>query len=495
MGRRGAIHTTAASIGGLVTLGLLPPASAPAAATPTVTPNPIRSRIQKSGVAVEIVEFCTPPASSANRPRALLNYLGHAGDGTGYLYACDSRGRIWRIDHRSGRTGLFFDLAAARGAAFVTGHMVGLRSFAFHPDFARPGRPGHGKLYTAHTEAAASWRANVKLFRMRPTVPVRLHNVIAEWSVRPTDRAVVDPGSRREVLRIAQHGEGHCLDQLLFNPNRRPGEPGYGLMFAGVGDGGNTPEWPDRYGHAQDPSRALGKILRINPLPGRDVRYRVPTDNPFVGRPGVLPEIWALGLRHPQNLSFDRGGRGVLLVTDIGQAQVEEINLGATGANYGWPLREGTFATKPGDQDVLHRLPAVDGWRFPGETRLRPFTYPAAQYDRSEGLDATGRPIMAGWLGVTGGCVYRGRALPRLFGHYLCGDLVNGRIFHVPVDELRAGTPVRLRELTLTRDGRAVTLAGLVGARDRVDLRIGEGEDGSVYILTKQDGKIRKLAS
>jgi glucose/arabinose dehydrogenase len=70
-----------------------------------------------------------------------------------------------------------------------------------------------------------------------------------------------------------------------------------------------VPARPDPYDQAQDPGRALGKIFRIDPLRQSDGRrYAVPGDNPFVGRSGHLPEIWALGLRHPQNLSFDRGG-------------------------------------------------------------------------------------------------------------------------------------------------------------------------------------------
>jgi hypothetical protein len=206
----------------------------------------------------------------------------------------------------------------------------------------------------------------------------------------------------------------------------------------------------------------------------------------------VLPEIWALGLRHPQNLCFDRGGPA-FLIADIGQAQLEEVNLGAAGANYGWPLREGTFATVRDDESALEPLPADDGWSFPGEATKRPFTYPVAQYDRSEGFDAQGKPIAQAKLAITGGLVYRGAGLTQLRGHYICGDLVNGRIFHVPVSELVPGTQATLRELTLKRNGVVTTLRSLVGTTGRVDLRFGEGADGAIYVLTKQDGKIRKL--
>lgn len=493
MKRRDVLRTAMGSLVGFVASGLLPSeVGVPHAHAAIVSPNPIGARIQKSGIAVEIVDFAKPPASSSARPYAALNYLYHAGDGSRRLFVCDSRGKLWRIDPVSGAASLFLDVAKARGSAFVTGQQTGLRSFAFHPDFARSGRPGFRRLYTAHTETAASRPAGVKLFAMASGVPVDHHNVVAEWRVR-SDGNAVDPTTRRELFRIAQFRPDHCLDQILFDPSRQPGQAGYGLMYIGVGDGGNTPAYPDLHNHAQNPARALGKILRIDPLPANGAAYRVPGDNPFVGRSGVLPEIWALGLRHPQNLSFDRGVAGRLIFTDIGQAWIEEVNLGVRGGNYGWPLREGTFATQRGDEDVLYTLPADDTWRLPGDATKRPFVYPVAQYDRSEAFDTQGRPFGSDRLAITGGFVYRGSAIPALAGHYVCGDLVNGRIFHVPASQLKLGTVVQLKELTLKRNGQVVTLRQVVGYSERADLRFGEGEDGALYVLTKQDGKIRKL--
>jgi glucose/arabinose dehydrogenase len=492
MKRRDVLRTAMGGLVGFVASGLLPAElGVPHAHAAVVTPNPIGPRIQKSGVAVEIVDFAKPPASSSARPYAALNYLYHAGDGSRRLFVCDSRGKLWRVDAATGAASLFLDVAKARGAAFVTGQQTGVRSFAFHPDSARSGRPGYRRLYTAHTETAASRPAGVKLFAMASNIPVHHHNVVAEWRVRPDGS--VDPATRRELFRVAQYGPDHCLDQILFDPSLRPGQAGYGLMYIGVGDGGNTPTYPDRYGHAQNPACALGKILRIDPLAASGAAYRVPGDNPFVGRSGVLPEIWALGLRHPQNLSFDRGVAGRLIFTDIGQAWIEEVHIGVRGGNYGWPLREGTFATERGNKDILHTLPADDTWRLPGDATKRSFVYPVAQYDRSEAFDAQGRPFGSEKLAITGGFVYRGTTIPALAGHYVCGDLVNGRIFHVPVSQLKLGSVAQLKELTLKRSGQVVTLRQLVGYSERVDLRFGEGEDGALYVLTKQDGKIRKL--
>ena len=84
--------------------------------------------------------------------------------------------------------------------------------------------------------------------------------------------------------------------------------------------------------------------------------------------------------------------------------------------------------------------------------------------------------------------------MPALIGQYLFGDIVNGRVFHVPVDGLRPGHLATIRELALLRNGRSVRLADLVhGQPGRVDLRFGQDERGEVYVLTKQDGMIRSL--
>ena len=277
-------------------------------------------------------------------------------------------------------------------------------------------------------------------------------------------------------MRIAQRKDGHNTEQLLFDPNPQPGASGYGIMHIGVGDGGYASPG-DPYNQAQDLSRPLGKILRIDPLQQAAGKpYGVPADNPFVGQNGHLPEVWALGLRHPQNLCFDHGGTGTFIVNDIGDNYGEEVNLGVKGANYGWPLREGTFVTDRADGKILYALPADDA--------TRGFTYPVAQWDHSEGE------------AIAGGFVYRGKAAPALVGQYLFGDIVTGRVFHVPVSQLKLGSQATIKELTLLRGGKTTTLLKLVGGSNpagRVDLRFGQDDAGEVYILTKQDGKIRKL--
>ena len=450
-------------------------APADPAAGPALPVDPVTGRIdplpaiRRSGVRVAITDFATPPPTSATRPRANLNYLFHAGDGLPFVYACDTRGKLWRIQTDTGAISLFLDAKDVRGAALLTtGQQMGLRSFAFHPDFRRPGRPGYRCLYTVSTETAGSRPAGVALFAGGH--PVLHHDVVAEWKVYAGDFSRVDPTSRRELLRIAQWKSDHNTDQVLFDLAAPLGSADYGLLYFATGDGGKGTGFTDPYDAAQDGRLLLGKLCRIDPLAAGSARYRVPRGNPFVGRPGFRPEIFALGLRHPQNLCFDQRR---LILTDIGEDQIEEVNIGLAGANYGWPLREGPFVPDRSDGAVLYRLPAGDA--------ARGFVYPAAMYDHDDGR------------AITGGFVYRGSRIPALRGHYLCGDIVNGRIFHVPAKDLRPGGGAVLRELTLRRAGRTATLGRLVGTRGRVDLRFGQDGAGEVYVMTKQDGVIRRL--
>lgn len=481
--RRVLVRTAVAGAGGLAASRLLGSAAAvpsdPAAGR-VVTPDPIVPRIVPSGIAVELVEFCAPLPTSGAYPRALLNFCFHAADGKNRLFVNDSRGRLWSIDRATGASSLLLDMAALRGGSFIgtVTRAVGLRSFAFHPNLTRVGQPGYRRLYTLTTETVASRPAGVRV--LAGAYPHYLDNVIAEWRLDARTLSKIDPASRREVLRIAHPTADHCADQIMFNLAAKPDSAEFGKLYVGVGDGGNSPNNTDPYNQAQDPASPLGKILRIKPVKqGDGSGYRVPTDNPFVRRAGWLPEIWALGLRHPQNFSFDVA-TGTMLITDCGQAQIEEVNVGRKGANYGWPLREGTFVTDRNDDATLYALPADDA--------SRGFTYPVAQYDHDEG-NLTRKSA------ITGGFVYRGTAIPALQGHYILGDIVTGRVFHVPVTALKLGSQAALQELTLQQGGHVVTLMDLVAGLDRVDLRFGQDEVGEIYILTKQDGKIRRLAA
>lgn len=101
-----------------------------------------------------------------------------------------------------------------------------------------------------------------------------------------------------------------------------------GKLYVAVGDNGNG-------ALAQDLSHPFGKMLRLNDDGG------LPADNPFAGtQVGLGRFVWASGLRNPFTFAI-QPGTGRMHINDVGQETWEEINLGAVGANYGWPASEG----------------------------------------------------------------------------------------------------------------------------------------------------------
>ena len=458
------------------------PFVAQAGAPTLLNPNDPLPPIEESGLGVALVEYASLPRSGSGAVNR-IQQLVTADDGSDRFYSVDTRGEVLVIEDGTVRSQPFLDLPSLNAGFTEVGNEGGLRSLAFHPDFANPGSAGYGKVYTVYPATPASRPADVKLFDVPGGADVvRFHDVVAEWTVPdPEAPFAVDPDSRRELFRLEERFTNHNLNQLLFNPNSRPGNPDYGRLYVGVGDGGSG---GDPFDLAQDLGQLQGKVLRLDPLAGANGdAYAIPGDNPFAGTPGALGEIWAYGLRNPQTLSFDSEGRGRLFAGDIGQNQVEEIDVILRGANYGWNEREGTFRYEEGGG--LSRLPANDA--------AFGYQYPLTQYDHAE---------IGGGAAIAGGFVYRGDAIPQLQGQYLFSDLVSGRIFHVPVDarleqalkdgRIAPGEGVTLEELTLFSNGAPVTLLDIVGA-NRVDLRFGADDDGELYVFSKQSGTVWQL--
>ena len=254
----------------------------------------------------------------------------------------------------------------------------------------------------------------------------------------PSAKSADDPssngfsGSSREIFRIGQFDQNHNIGTIKFNPYAAPGSADYGILYVSLGDGGGAHD-PEENG--QSLVTPMSSIMRIDPLGGGGLKqYGIPADNPFIDDPEIASEIWVYGLRHTQQFSFDTDGK--VFMADIGQNQVEEINIGVAGGNYGWRVREGMFATafafesaRPGP---VYPLPEND----PQE-----FVYPVAQYDHDEGN------------AVGSGFVYRGDAIPELRGKYVFADMVRGRMFFIDAEGLSPGKPALIQELRLQFDG------------------------------------------
>ena len=198
-------------------------------------------------------------------------------------------------------------------------------------------------------------------------------------------RSVV--GSARRVLFVSQPYANHNGGNIAFGPD--------GDLYLGLGDGGSE---GDPLGNGQALGTLLGKLIRIDPHPSAGKAYTIPADNPFAGRAGVRPEIWAYGLRNPWRFSFDRL-TGDLWIGDVGQNTWEEVDFQADGSkggqNYGWSCFEGDHGYK--------------------SCRPKNAVGPINEYNHD-----------TGGCVVTGGYVYRGSAIPDLEGAYVFADYCSG---------------------------------------------------------------------
>ena len=299
----------------------------------------------------------------------------------------------------------FLDLRAR----LRSGGERGLLSLAFHPRYAE-----NGFFYVNFTDRQGDTR-------------VERYHVSAD-----PDRA--DPSSAHLLLHIAQPYANHNGGLVMFGPD--------GMLYIGMGDGGSG---GDPHGNGQNPGALLGKLLRIDVDHGDP--YAVPRDNPFVGRAGFRPEIWALGLRNPWRFCFDPPA-GLLIIADVGQDQWEEIDAVDAhhgGWNFGWNLREGRHA--------FHQSTAS----------VTPLSEPVEEYGHDRGCS------------IIGGFVYRGHLLPQLAGLYFYSDYCDSRLRAIRIEN---GRVTERHEWNVHARG-AVSSFGV----DR---------DGELY-LTTLDGRVSRI--
>lgn len=432
-----------------------------ASETDAALSDPIPEKIPKSGLRLGLEEVLTAPATAPKAPLARLNKMAVLPGPPDRVFLQELRGLLYELAGNDLRVAM--DIRPLRPRfTHAPGLATGFGSFAFHPEFLK-----NGLLYTTHAEPAGMAPAD---FAYADSVRVALQWVLTEWKIEnPTAPTFAGPG--RELLRVNVVTAIHGMQDIAFNPLAQPGSPDYGLLYVGIGDGGAT-----EHGHGDlcaDNRHVWGSVLRIDPgdRNARNGRYGIPPDNPFVGDPAAVGEIYCRGFRNPNRLTWTPDGR--LLVTDIGQANAEELNVALAGADYGWPHREGTFRLNPaGKMNLVYPRPADEA---PGR-----YAYPAAQYDHDEGN------------AISGGVVYTGSAVPALRGKYVFGDVVNGRVFFVESSALHPGVLAPIQELDVEVAGRPTTFQQRTGAK-KTDFRIGTGLNGELYFFTKTDGKLYRV--
>jgi glucose/arabinose dehydrogenase len=342
-----------------------------------------------------------------------------AGDGSGRLFVVEQGGTVRLVSHGTVQATPYLDLRASVG----TGGERGLLSIAFHPGFRT-----NGRLFAAYTDAQGDLR-------------------VVGLTTSPNATTVA---ASTELLILAIPHPGHSNHnggQLAFGPD--------GYLYIGTGDGGGGGD-PD--GNAQNRTRLLGKILRIDvnhTCCGRE--YVIPWDNPYRTGTAFRPEILHYGVRNPWRFSFDRQ-YGNLWVADVGQSLREEVSLlprGDRARNLGWDCREGNA-----DMSGTYGGSYCAG---------RSFTPPLTAYPTHTGERCS----------VIGGHVYRGRTYASLIGGmYVFGDFCSGELFGI------------------THVGSDDYVSGVVGRRTDAQLTdFGEGDTGELYAVGLEGNLYRVTAA
>lgn len=307
----------------------------------------------------------------------------------------------------------------------------GLLGLAFHPDY-----PNTPYFYVNYTAVSGSG-----------------DTIIARYTVS-SDPNIADENSAVEILRIDQPQGNHNAGDLNFGPQD-------GYLYIAMGDGGGGGDDDDDhtpgFGNAQDMTKLLGKVLRINvdgdgglapdcgTVDGGAAPYTIPNDNPFTASgDNICDEIWASGLRNPWRVSFDRETFDYY-IADVGQNLWEEVNFqpasSTGGENYGWRCYEGDLFTN------IDSMAECDG----------PYVFPFAVYPHGSGTDAGNS--------ITGGYVYRGNDFPALSGIYIYADYISSNFW-----------------LAQNDGGWNITPLGGIGVNN--PSTFGEGCDGELYVAS-----------
>ena len=341
-------------------------------------------------------------------------YLTHEPNGDpDRLFVLDRAGFIRIIEGGVLLDTPFLDFSSKVGS----GGEQGALGLAFAPDYAESG------LFYVHYSDGADGTHGDSIFE--------------EYQVTG-DADVADPDSGRVLLRVDQpETENHKGGSIAFGAD--------GLLYIGLGDGGGGGD-PSENG--QNVDSFLGKLLRIDPVPSSEDEYTIPDGNLWDALEGAAPEVWDYGLRNPFRFSFD-GCTGDLYIGDVGQDRLEELDIERAGEgqkNYGWNTTEGLGCYDPASD--CDRTGIKD---------------PVLDYDHDTGKS------------ITGGSVYRGRAIPALRGTYFYADYQNNLAWSLVYD--RGGqtisTPVsRTQELNNVTQIVAIT----------------NGADGELYFVSRQGG-------
>lgn len=299
-----------------------------------------------------------------------------------HFYLARRAGLLERFDVNTPQTRTTVaNLSTLSGAPVGAGGEGGFLGFAFHPKFAQTGR-----VYVTWTG-----------YDTPPPNFVRSH----VGYITSNDGGLTFT-SYTDLLSFDQAYATHFGGGIAF------GRDGY--LYVSFGDNAEAV-------HGQNKSFFWSKVLRIDvdtaPVGSK---YGIPPDNPFADGGGE-PATFAYGFRNPFRFSFDRQ-TGELWLGDVGEGQKEEVDRVERGGNYGWPCREGK-------NDYYYNQPTL---------------CPPGAYANSIDplVDHQHVPGVSPGRSITGGYVYRGKAIPSMVGTYVYGDYVTSEIFGLRFDPLTA---------------------------------------------------------
>jgi hypothetical protein len=497
---------------------------------------------------IEIKDYVTMPMTglvdgkgSNDSLLARVNTIREEPGGASRLFITDLNGPVYILDKTTKKFTTYLDFNGHEGHRGLfhklfldAGYGSGINAFYFDPDYRR-----NGKFYTVHFEDSSLPGnslpdnsgfpgLNVSEYSLSqiittPGPMMQFEEVLIEWTDTNISNSTFE-GTARELMRIKPNNRLHPLGDMIFNPTAKAGDPDWRVLYIECGDGGSGEATGVIRSNPQRLDNVVGKILRIIPdlnehtassTVSENGRYRIPNDNPFVAVPGARKEIWAYGLRNPHRLSWvvdsDNPANNRLIVNTVGLHTWEMVQIVRKGANYGYPLREGTEMLKT-DNTTTAR-PAVD--RIPVQVgditndTVVP-TYPVIQYGHVPG----------GGDAIGAGFVYNGKAIPLLRGKYLFTDITTGRVWYADYKDMLAaddGKPDTLAtkhevkvlwnnrvydtmepiaEATYhTRGGKDPDLPGraTVSGDGRTDARFAIDAAGELYIYSKTDGMIRAV--
>jgi glucose/arabinose dehydrogenase/mono/diheme cytochrome c family protein len=364
---------------------------------------------------------------------------------TNRLFIVEQGGTIAVITNLANPNRTVFMNIASRVTAFGGSGESGILSMDFHPGYAT-----NGYFYIWYTASGSGQSNRLSRFQVSTNNPNAAN-------------------TNSELILISQYDD--C-------PNHNGGDVHFGpdnYLYLSLGDEGGANDNCDNNSQRIDKDFFAGIIrIDVDKKPGSlkpnhhaaivaPTNYAIPPDNPFIGYTAfngsavnsnnVRTEFWAVGLRNPFRMSFDKL-TGYLYVGDVGQDAREEVDIIGRGGNYGWKWREGNIATPGIGSPPAGFSNAIN---------------PIVEYSHSGASTNIGNVI-------TGGIVYRGDGIPSLYGKYVFCDYGSGNIW------------------ALTNNGTNATSFGRLTGDSGIAGFGADPRNGDILMADVVEGVIKKLA-